>query len=134
MRVAANRVLLDAAAHRVRLHEVFFEQQDAVVFEFRLELLVRFLRHRDQDVGRGQVRVEDFGFGDDELGRAGAAARLRAEALGERGVLVVVERRGLAEDHADADDALAAETGYLDVHRTCHSGFIGPTYGHELAP
>jgi hypothetical protein len=68
------------------------------------------LRHYDQDVRPGNVRVQDWRIGKDKLRAAGAASGFRTEVLSHGGKSALKNRSGLAEDYGRENHALAAET------------------------
>ena len=91
-------------------HQILLDDQDAAVFQFGREAHVGLLRHYDQDVGLGDVGIQDRRIGKDELRAAGAAAGFRTEVLRHGGVSALIDRGGFAEDDGGEDDSLAAET------------------------
>ena len=97
------------------LDHVLFVKQQTAGPDFRTEARASLLRHHHQNIRRADIGVEDRLIGNNQLDATSAAAGLRAEALSQGDVLVVVDRRCTANDHARQDDALAAESGDADL-------------------
>ena len=90
-------------------HQILLDDQDAAIFQFGDEAHVRLLRHHDEDVWPGDVRVQDWRIGKDELRAAGAASGFRTEVLSHGGKRALKNRGCLAENYGRENHALAAE-------------------------
>src|SRR5271165_1699122 len=115
-RKASGRYTVDTHAGRQLFyaHQVLLDDEDAVGLQLGGEERVGFLRHGDEDVGAGYIRIEDGFIGEDDLRAAGAAAGLRAEGLGHGGEALFKNATGLADHDGRQDDALSAKTRYTD--------------------
>ena len=110
-RVAGTAVDAHARGEIGNLHEILFDEQQAVFLQLRNEAAIGLVGHGDQNVGTSDIRVEDRFIGKDELRAASPAARFRPEILGHGGVLALENGGGLSDDGGGENHTLAAETG-----------------------
>ena len=96
------------------MNQVLLIEQHSRRLQVSPEARVGLLRHHHQDIGLRDVRVKDGLVGDDQLRATGAAARFRAEALGQSREFAVVDGCGFANHHARQDNALSAESRDAD--------------------